>query len=115
MTASPPPWLVEADDDSYAAAVSGPLPVLVELWAPWCEPCGLDRRAVQSAASVFAGRLKVVQVNVDDAPEVAQVLDARVVPMQLVIHHGREIARQFGLLSGEELTGWLGGVLPKAA
>jgi hypothetical protein len=46
---------------------------------------------------------------------VARDLDARVVPTLLVMHHGREIAHQFGVLSEEELAHWLRAVLPKAA
>jgi thioredoxin-like negative regulator of GroEL len=54
-------------------------------------------------------------VNVDDAPAVARLLDARVVPTLLVIRHGREIADQFGVVSEEGLAAWLGYLLPKAA
>ena len=75
-----PRWLVDADDDSFGAAVAGPLPVLVYLSAPWCEPCRLLGLAVVQAASEFAGRLKVVTVNVDGAPATAPRLGAQTVP-----------------------------------
>jgi thioredoxin 2 len=111
----PPPSLVEVDDDSFAAAMAGTLPVLVYLSAPWCEPCRLLGLTVEQAASDFAGRLKVVTVNVDDAPAAAQHLGVQVVPTLVVLHHGREVARRAGALPAAALTDWLGAVLQAAA
>jgi thioredoxin 2 len=109
------PWLVEADDDSFATAVAGPLPVLVVVSAPGCEPCRLLGATVEQAASDFAGRLKVVTVNIDDAPAAVQRLGVQVVPTLVVLHHGREVARRAGALPAATLTDWLGAVLPAAA
>jgi thioredoxin 2 len=111
----PPPWLTAADDDSFAAAVAGPLPVLVYLSAPWCEPCRLLGLTVEQSASDFAGRLKVVTVNVDDAPAAVQRLGAQVVPTLVVLQHGSEVARRAGALPAAALINWLGAVLPAAA
>jgi thioredoxin 2 len=111
----PPPWLVEADDDSFAAAVAGALPVLVYVSAPWCEPCRLLGLSVEQAASEFAGSLKVVTVNVDDAPTVAQHLGVQVVPTLVVLHHGKEVAHRVGALPATALADWLGSVLQAAA
>ena len=111
----PPPWLVEADDDTFGAAVAGPLPVLIVVSAPWCEPCRQLGLTVEQAASEFAGRLKVVTVNVDDAPTTAQHLGVQVVPTLVVLHHGSEVALRAGALPAAELTHWLGAVLPAAA
>jgi thioredoxin 2 len=107
----PPPWLVEADDDSFAAAVAGPLPVLIVVTTPWCEPCRQLGLTVEQAASEFAGNLKVVTVNVDDAPTTAQHLDVQVVPTLVVLHHGKAVAHRAGALPAAELTDWLAAVL----
>ena len=111
----PPPSLVEADDDSFAAAVSTPLPVLIVVSTPWCEPCRQLGLTVEQAASEFAGRLKVVTMNVDDAPAAAQALGVQVVPTLVVLYHGREVARRVGALPAATLAGWLGALLPAAA
>jgi thioredoxin 2 len=111
----PPPSLVEVDDDSFAAAVAGSLPVLIVVTAPWCEPCRQLGLTVEQAASEFAGRLEVVTVNVDDAPKVVQHLGVQVVPTMVGLHHGREVARRVGALPAAELTGWLGALLQAAA
>ncbi len=62
------PWLVEAGEDNFDSMVDGRLPVLVDLWAPWCGPCRMVAPAVERSAQEFAGRLKVVKVNADQAP-----------------------------------------------
>jgi thioredoxin 2 len=110
-----PPWLVEADDDTFGVAVAGPLPVLIVVSAPWCEPCRQLGLTVEQAASDFAGRLQVVTVNVDDAPTTAQHLGVQVVPTLVVLDHGSEVARRARALPAAELTHWLGAVLPAAA
>jgi thioredoxin 2 len=109
------PSLTTADDDSFAAAVAGPLPVLVYLSAPWCEPCRLAGVTVQQAASDFDGRLKVVTVNVDGAPATAQRLGVQTVPTLVVLQHGRELARRVGALPAAALYNWLGAVLQAAS
>jgi thioredoxin 2 len=107
--------MVEVDDDSFAPAVAGALPVLIVVSTPWCEPCRQLGLTVEQAASEFAGRLKVVTVNVDDAATTAQALGVQVVPTLIVLHHGKAVARRAGALPAAELTGWLGAVLEAAA
>jgi thioredoxin-like negative regulator of GroEL len=111
----PAPSLVEVDDDSFAAAVAGPLPVLIVVSTPSCEPCRQLGLTVEQAASEFAGRLKVVTVNVDDAPTTAKALGVQVVPTLVVRHDGGEVAHRVGTLSAAALTHWLEDVLPAAA
>ena len=63
------PWLTAAGDGDFEeVAGNSTLPVLVDLWAPWCGPCRIVEPGVERAAGSLAGRLKVVKVNVDEAP-----------------------------------------------
>jgi thioredoxin 2 len=101
-------WLVEADDVSFATVTAGTLPVLVDLWAPWCGPCRAVGPIIEHLARTLAGRLKVVKVNVDHAPEVARQLRIRGgVPTMLILHSGHEVARQVGALPDAPLTRWV--------
>jgi thioredoxin 2 len=107
----PLPWLVDADDGSFAAATGGTVPVLVDLWAPWCGPCRVVGPAVEAVTTRFAGRMKTVKVNVDEAPAVASRFGVRGVPTLLLLDGGRETGRQVGALPGADLERWVEGHL----
>jgi thioredoxin-like negative regulator of GroEL len=111
----PPPSLVAADNESFGAAVSDELPVLVELTAPRCRPCRPLDLTVEQAASDFAGRLKVVTVNIDEAPAIVQRLGVHVVPTLILLHHGTEVGRREGALPAAALNHWLDHSLRGAA
>jgi thioredoxin 2 len=82
------PWLVEAGDADFAAAVETKRLVLVDLWAPWCGPCRMVAPILEKLAVEFATDLKVVKVNVDESPMTAQRHQARSIPMLLFMREG---------------------------
>lgn len=101
------PWLVEAGEADFASVVDTGLPVLVDLWAPWCGPCRMVAPAVQRSAQDFAGRLKVVKVNVDHAPAISAHLGVQGIPTLLLLRHGQVVARQVGALPENRLLDWV--------
>ena len=90
------PWLVDAGDADFEAAADTSRLVLVDLWAPWCGPCRMVAPILERLADDFAGRLKIVKVNVDEAPLVAQRHDARSIPMLLFMRRGEVIDTVIG-------------------
>jgi thioredoxin 2 len=105
---SPLPWVVEAGDDSYAeVADRAQLPVLVDLWAPWCGPCRAVSPALEQMARDHAGEIKLVKVNVDHAPQVAQRFGVQGIPTLLVTNGGDVVARQTGAAPEPALRQWL--------
>jgi len=82
------PWLVEADDASFAGAVETSMLVLVDLWAPWCGPCRMVAPILERLSAAYAGQLKVVKVNVDGSPRTSARFNARSIPMLLLIRNG---------------------------
>lgn len=110
--ATPLPWLTAADDrDFEAVVVESSLPVLADLWAPWCGPCRVIAPGIERAATDFAGKIKAVKIDVDEAPGVAQRYEAGSIPTVLVLDFGTEIARRVGAVPPDQLLRWLDGVL----
>ena len=113
---APLPWVAEADDTTYAAvAEQAALPVLVDLWAPWCGPCRMVSPALEALARSHAGKVKLVKVNVDDSPQVTQRYGVQGIPTLLVLRHGEVIARQTGAAPDHVLRGWLDDALRRAS
>ena len=111
----PLPWVVEAGDDTFAAVVErSPIPVLVDLWAPWCGPCRVLSPVLESLARSYAGRLKLVKVNVDAAPQLSRRFEVRGVPTLAVVDKGRLVSRQTGAAPEPALRAWLDQALAAA-
>lgn len=102
------PWLTAADDRDFdPVVVEALLPVLVDMWAPWCGPCRVVAPGVERAAREYAGRLKAVKVDVDEAPGAADRYSAQSIPTLLLLDAGREVARQVGAVPPDRLLGWI--------
>lgn len=112
----PLPWIVEGSDANFAeVADQATLPVLVDLWAPWCAPCRAVSPVLESLAQQFAGRVKLVKVNVDESPALAQRFEARGIPMLLVLRAGAIVAEQVGAAPEQVLRPWLEKALEDAS
>ena len=92
----PLPWLVDAGDADFAAAVDTGQLVLVDLWAPWCAPCRMVAPILERLAAQYAGRVKVVKVNVDDNRVTAARFDASSIPTLVMLRDGATVARLVG-------------------
>ncbi len=65
------------------------IPVLIDFWAPWCGPCKAIAPIVDELAKDYAGKLKVVKINVDDNPETPARYGVRGIPNLLIIKDGQ--------------------------
>jgi thioredoxin 2 len=104
----PLPWIADAVDDTFGeVADAASLPVVVDLWAPWCGPCRLVSPALERIATDLADRIKLVKVNVDTSPRLQQRFAVQAIPTLLVLRHGRVTARRTGAAPTAELGAWV--------
>jgi thioredoxin 2 len=90
------PWLVEAGEESFESEARAPVPVLVDLWAPWCGPCLAVTPVLERLAARHAGRVKVVKVNTDESPGLARRFEASSIPLLVVLRDGEVVERIVG-------------------
>ena len=104
----PLPWIVDAGDATFAeVAERASVPVVVDLWAPWCGPCRMVSPALAQVAADMAGRLKLVKVNVDDSPRLQQRFGVQSIPTLLVMREGKVTSRQVGAVPAAALRSWI--------
>lgn len=107
------PWLVDAGDADFDAVVDTQALVVVDLWAPWCGPCRMIAPVLQRLSQELAGQIKVVKVNVDDSPILAQRYRAQSIPMLLLMDGGEVIDTMIGAQPAPILRSRIDGALAR--
>lgn len=95
--------------------LSSELPVLVDLYADWCAPCKQLSPIVAEVARELAGKLKVIKVDVDKSPRIAQSFRVQSIPMLALIHQGQIVDTVQGLIDKKALLAFVKPVLPGEA
>lgn len=97
--------VVEAGDSTFDQEVlKSDLPVLVDFWAPWCGPCKMIAPVIEELAQEFAGKLKVVKVNVDDHKQHAMKYNVRGIPNLILFKDGASQEQIVGAVDKAELV-----------
>jgi thioredoxin 1 len=79
------------DADFTSTIEASPVPVMVDFWAPWCQPCKLIEPFVDELAGDFAGKLTVAKVNIDESQGVAAQYNVRTIPTLLFFKNGQVV------------------------
>ena len=96
--------IVHATDASFEAEViNSDIPVLVDYWAEWCGPCKMIAPVLEEVAESYAGKIKIVKVDVDSNKEIAHKHGIRGIPTLMVFKGGSAQATKVGALSKTQL------------
>ena len=95
MTTEP----IQVTDDAFEKVVmQSLLPVIVDFWAPWCNPCKMIAPTLEKLAKEQEGKLIVAKVNTDENPEWMNKFGVQGIPTLLFVSGGKVVHRQVGAL-----------------
>lgn len=105
---------VELNERSFNRHISNSsIPLLVDFWAPWCGPCRIMAPALARAAHTLEPTIRLIKVNTEDEPALAAQYNIRNIPTLVLFKDGKEIARQSGVMSEQDLVSWIQPIIRK--
>ena len=89
--------VMEVSDGTFQAEVlNSSTPVLIDFYATWCGPCKMMAPVIDEVARDYAGKLKVVKIDVDEAAETAAAMGVTAMPTFVILKNGQEVWRRLG-------------------
>ena len=97
--------MLEVTVDSFEQEVlKSEIPVVIDLWAPWCGPCKALTPTLESVAADYEGKVKVVKLNIDDNPSIAAQYQVMSIPTLLFFKGGKVESQVIGLVGKDKIA-----------
>ena len=109
------PWIHETTAESFEQDVmvrSQQAPVVVDFWAPWCDPCRQLAPLLEKLVTEAAGRWHLVKVNIEDCQDLAQAFQVESIPLLVSFLEGQPVDSVPGVPTEEQLREWLSRFVP---
>lgn len=101
-TAHPVPLATVTEANFESEVLRSELPVLIDFYADWCQPCKVQTPIVEKVARTLEGQLKVVKIDVDKSPRVASMFRVQSIPQLFVVDQGQPVAQGPGGVADEK-------------
>lgn len=111
-------WVKDTNAATFEADVikrSFELPVVVDFWAPWCNPCKQLGPVLEKLANEFAGRFQLVKVDIQAEEQIAAGFGIQSIPLVVAFRDGQLVNEFVGVLPESQLREWLKTFLPTPA
>ncbi|OYV31527.1 MAG: thioredoxin [Thiomonas sp. 20-64-5] len=104
-----------ANFETEVVEASNTVPVLVDLWAPWCGPCRALGPILEKLEVAYAGRFKLVKINTEEEQELAAAFGVRSIPMVMLLKDGQPVDGFVGALPEGQIRAFLDKHVPETA
>jgi thioredoxin 1 len=99
---------VAVTDSTFDAEVrNSDIPVVVDFWAEWCGPCKMIGPALEELSAEYAGKVKIVKVNVDENPSSPAQMGVRGIPALFLFKDGQVVSNKIGAAPKAALKSWI--------